>query len=163
MGIVVDLDAIHPFEHQHAPRRVAVDHPRDDNAGSIGEDFGKPARVGRFLDVVDLFEDCPPEFAIKRPQVDEFVGVDEARYDPDDEPDRAQVHVDQLVDVRSLNFDGHVLAGRGEHCFVHLAERGGGRGNWLERAEQLLNRLVQLGLDNRDDVAEWRRRNFVLE
>ncbi len=78
LGVVVDLDAIHPFQHQDAPRGVAVDDARDQNAGSVGKDRGEPARVGCLLDIVDLFEDRPPEFAIKRSQVDEFVGVDKA-------------------------------------------------------------------------------------
>ena len=46
---------------------------------------------------------------------------------------------------------------------MHLAKRGRGSGLGIDRAEQDVDRLVQLRLDDRHDVAERSRWHFVLQ
>src|SRR5207244_6451355 len=109
LRVVIDFDAVDPFQDQHAARDIAFDDSGNDDARSVLEDLAKSCGIGRFADVVDLFEDGAFELAIKRREVDELTRIHEARNDPDDEPDRAQVHVDQAVNLRSLDFDCHDL------------------------------------------------------
>src|SRR6266568_629105 len=147
-GVVIDLDAIHPLQHQDAPGRVVIIDAGDGDGGIIFEHF---------------FKNGAPELPVEAHQVDKLIDVDEAVNHPDDKADGAQIHAYELIDVGALHFDGNLFPASREYSLVDLTERGGGSGFTLQHTEYLLDRFTQFRFDNGNDVTEWGGRHLVLQ
>ena len=97
-------------------------HPWDVNDWVILKHFFEALRIGCFSNIINFLVDGALKFPVNAHEIDKFARIHKAVYHPDDKFQRAQIHADKLFDIGPLNFDGHLLTGRGENSFMHLSK-----------------------------------------
>src|SRR6266851_4999265 len=126
-------------------------------------EVGADRTFGHLSHVVYLFINRAFKLVVDPHEIDKAVHVYESRDDPDNELEGAQVHTNELLNIRALDFDGNRLAGGGEDRFMDLAKRGSSSTFALQQAEHLLNGFAQLRLDNLHNMVKGRGRYFILQ
>ena len=121
-SIVVDFDAIDPFQYEHAARRVIIIDARNVDGRVVLEHFFEAFSVGCLCNIIDLFVNGALKFAVDAHEVDELTGINQAIDDPDDEFDGTQIAVHELFDIGALHFDCDFCAIGGEYSLMHLAK-----------------------------------------
>src|SRR5581483_2851004 len=81
--VVVNLDAIYPLQHQHAPRDILFIDARNIHGRIIREHVPEALTIGGLRHIIYLFIDGALELAIDPHQVNKVARVDEAHYHPD--------------------------------------------------------------------------------
>ena len=161
-GKVVDLDAGHVFQGQHAAGGVLPENIRDVDAGIVREVGGKTVSVVPFGDEIQLGAGGGRELGVELIQVDAACDRAIPLQPAQCQPDRRQVGGNQPLDSGALHLDHHLRPVH-QTGAMHLGERRRGLRHRLEAGEDLLHRPPELGGDQGPDVGQRLRRHLVLQ
>ena len=134
---VVHLDAADSLQDENPSSGVVPVDPGDVKIGFVGEVPPEAVGVAPLAAVVHLCPQGVGEFLGDRGQVVELpqrgTFLDQAGQVEED----LQIHGDELLDLRALNLDHHLLAA-GQDGPVHLGQRGSSQGFGLKGGEQFI-------------------------
>eukprot|EP00962_Isochrysis_galbana_P009272 scaffold2601_cov117-Isochrysis_galbana.AAC.4 len=146
------------LHHQHALGAERLVDARDEHIGELAAPPQVVAHlhcVGALAPVVKLGGELPLDF-VKR-------GGHLRRKDVHDHLEREDVAAEGALSLRVLHLDHHALARRAQDSAVRLPNGSASDGRLVKLAEQALERLPQLALDDLPDLRRRTRRDPVEE
>ena len=159
---VVDLDAGHVFQGQHAAGGVLPEDIGDVDAGIIREVGCKAVGVMPLGDEIQLGAGGGRELGVELIQIDAACDPAIPLQPAQCQPDRRQVGGNEPLDSGALHLD-HDLRPVHQTGPVHLGERRRGLRHRLEAGENLFHRPPELDGDQGPDVGQRLRRHLVLQ
>ena len=161
-GEIVDLDAGHVFQGQHAAGGVLPENIRDVDARIIREVGGKAIGVVPLGDEIQLGACGGRELGVELIQVDAACDPAVPLQPAHRQPHRRQVGGNEPLDSGALHLD-HDLRPVHQAGPVHLGEGRRGLRHRLEARENLLHRPPELSGDQGPDIGQRLRRHLILQ
>jgi len=167
--IIGDLDGIDIFQHKHTLRRAAPNHARHVDAPSSGEVRGERFGVFAFSQIINLTLNGGFQFRNQRADVHALADRPIAHQPPANPAKRRKIHVNQLVDERTLDFDNNIaeLFRLGRVDFeagaVNLTQSGGCQRIRFKIFEYYFEWRAKFSLSKRADCLEILCWHFILQ